>query len=61
MDLSRPEFSYVFLIIPLLFSFVVLFEGFVKLSKKETDGPVAVGFGVLLLILIATAWFLFIR
>lgn len=61
MDLSRPEFSYVFLVIPLFFALAVLIQGLTKLSKQEPDGSVAMGFGMLLLILIALAWFFFIR
>jgi hypothetical protein len=61
MDLSRPEFSYVFLIIPLLFALAILAQGFSKMANRQSDGPVAAGFGVLLLVLIASAWFFFIR
>jgi hypothetical protein len=61
MDLSRPEFSYVLLIIPLLFAAVVFIQGMIKSATREQDGPVAIGFGVFLFFLIGAAWFFFIR
>ena len=61
MDLSGPGVTYAFLIIPSLFAVVVLIQGFDKLSQGDSEGYVALGFGVLFLILIAAAYFLFIR
>lgn len=61
MDFSRPEFSYLLLVIPSLFALAVTAQGFVKLAKQEHDGPVALGFGVILFVLIAASYFLFIR
>lgn len=61
MDFSRPEFSYLFLIIPSLFAFAVTVQGLVKLAKQERDGSVALGFGVGLLVLVAASYFLFIQ
>jgi len=61
MDLSSPAITYAFLIIPLLFAVVVFIQGLEKLSKRENEGYVAIGFGTFFLILIATAYFLFIR
>jgi len=61
MDLSGPGVTYAFLIIPSLFAVVVLIQGFDKLSQGNNEGYVALGFGVLFLVLIAAAYFLFIR
>ncbi len=61
MDFSRPEFSYLFLIIPALFAFVVTAQGIVKIARQEPDGRVALGFGVGLFALIGATYFLFIR
>ena len=61
MDLSGPGVTYAFLIIPSLFAVVVLIQGFDKLSQGSKEGYVALGFGVLFLVLIAAAYFLFIR
>ncbi len=49
------------LIIPTFFALTVLGQGFTKLAKAEKDAPVALGFGLFLLVLIAAAYFLFIR
>lgn len=61
MDLSKPEFSYVLLIIPLLFAAVVLMQGIAKSTAHEPDGAIAMGFGAFLFLLIGAAWFFFIR
>lgn len=61
MDLSGPGVTYAFLIIPSLFAVVVLIQGFEKLSQGKNEGYVALGFGVFFLILIAAAYFFFIR
>lgn len=61
MDLSKPEFSYVLLVIPLVFAGVVFIQGVAKSSAHEPDGTVAMGFGVFLFLLIGAAWFFFIR
>lgn len=61
MDLSGPGITYAFLIIPSMFALVVLVQGIEKLSKGETEGYVALGFGVVFIALIAAAYFLFIR
>ncbi len=61
MDLSKPEFSYVLLVIPLLFAAVVFFQGISKQAAGQPDGPVAMGFGAFLFLLIGAAWFFFIR
>lgn len=52
---------YAFLIIPSLFALVVILQGIEKLTKNNTEGYVALGFGIFFVILIAAAYFLFIR
>lgn len=61
MDTSGPGIIYAFLLIPSLFAVVVIIQGFEKLSHDNKEGYVALGFGALFLILIAAAYFLFIR
>ncbi len=61
MDLNRPEISYVLLVIPTLFALAVMGQGISKINKSEPEGPVALGLGIFLLILIVAAYFLFIR
>jgi len=61
MDLSSPAITYALLIIPTFFALTVIFQGVSKMAKGERDGSVAFGFGIFLLILIAAAYFLFIR
>lgn len=61
MDPSSQAITYALLIIPTLFALTVVFQGISKVSKEEADGPVAFGFGVFLLLLIAAAYFFFIR
>ena len=60
MDINRPEFSYVFMVIQTLFALAVIAQGISKLNKSEPDGPIALGFGIVLLILIVGAYFFFI-
>lgn len=59
--LSRPEFSYIFLVIPAFFALTVVGQGMEKMTKKQEDGPVAFGFGIFLCVLIAAAYWFFIR
>lgn len=61
MDLSGSGIIYAFLIIPSFFAVVVVLQGIEKLTHNNSEGYVAIGFGVLFLILIAAAYFLFIR
>lgn len=61
MDLSGSGVTYAFLIIPSLFAVVVLVQGFEKLTQGDNEGYIALGFGVFFLILIAAAYFFFIR
>jgi hypothetical protein len=61
MDLSGPGLTYAFLIIPSLFALAVVVQGFVKMSQNKPDGTVVLGFGVAFCVLIAAAYFFFIR
>ncbi len=61
MDLDSPAISYALLVIPTIFALAVLVQGFVKMNKEEPDGPIAVGLGFVLLIVIVLAYFFFIR
>lgn len=61
MDFSGPGLTYIFLVIPTLFSLAVVGQGMYKMGKGEPDGKVALGFGVVCLGLVATAYLLFIR
>lgn len=61
MDFNDSAITYTLLVIPTLFALVVIAQGIGKLTRSEKDGPVAVGVGVFLLILIAVSYFLFIR
>lgn len=61
MDVNSSAITYALLVIPTLFALVVIVQGIGKLSRSEKDGPVAVGVGAFLLILIAVSYFLFIR
>ena len=61
MDFSGSGVIYAFLIVPSLIAFVVIIQGIEKITKQEADGGVAVGFGIFFLILIAAAYFLYIK
>lgn len=61
MDTSSQVIIYSLLGIPTLFAFTVSIQGIIKLTKGDKDGAVATGFGVFLFVLIAAAYFLFIR
>ncbi|OGG12020.1 hypothetical protein A2Z00_03225 [Candidatus Gottesmanbacteria bacterium RBG_13_45_10] len=61
MNFSGPGLTYVFLVIPSIFALVVVLQGIEKLTRNDKEGWVALGFGVLFIILIAAAYFLFIR
>lgn len=61
MNLSGPGVTYAFMIIPSLFAVVVVVQGIDKIAHNKQDGYVALGFGIVFLILIAAAYFLFIR
>lgn len=61
MDFTNSAITYALLIIPTFFALTVVGQGITKIAKQETDGPIAIGFGVFLLLLIGVAYFLFIR
>ena len=61
MDLSGPGVVYALMIVPLLFVLVVILQGIEKVVKKEPDGKIAIGFGIVFLILIALAYFFYIK
>ena len=61
MNFSSPAISYIFLIIPAFFAFTVIGQGITKMTRHEDDGPVVFGFGLLLLVLIGVAYWLYIR
>ena len=59
--MDGPGITYAFLIIPSLFAVVVLLQGVEKIVHNNKEGYVAIGFGVVFLILIALAYIMFIR
>lgn len=61
MDFAGPGFTYVLLLIPALFAAAVTGQGIYKISKKEEGGSYILGFGIVFFILIAGAFFLFIK
>lgn len=61
MDLSSPAITYSMMIIPTFFALTVVGQGISKMLKEEKDGPVAIGLGIFLLVLIAGAYWFFIR
>lgn len=61
MDFSGPGLTYIFLVIPTLFALAVVGQGVYKMSREESGGGVAIGFGVVFLLLIAAAYIFFIR
>jgi hypothetical protein len=61
MDFAKQGVVYILMVIPTMFALTVLAQGITKLSQNNPDGKTTTGFGVFLIILIATAYFLFIR
>jgi hypothetical protein len=61
MNLSSPGVTYAFMLIPSMFALVVVIQGIDKITHNKPDGYVALGFGIVFCILIAAAYFLFIR
>ncbi len=61
MNLSGPGLSYIFLVIPTLFSLAVFGQGMYKMSRNEPDGKIALGFGIICLVLVGAAYWLFVR
>lgn len=61
MDASSQVIIYTLLVIPTFFALTVIVQGLLKLTKGDTEGGIAVGFGIFFLVLIFTAYFMFIR
>ena len=61
MDFSSAGVTYAFLIIPSFFALIVTLQGVEKLIQGNKEGSVALGFGILFFLLIAGAYFFFIR
>ncbi|MEK7577745.1 MAG: hypothetical protein AAB492_03985 [Patescibacteria group bacterium] len=61
MDFSSQAITYAMLLIPSFFAMTVIAQGIIKMTREEADGIVAVGIGIFLLILIAGAYWFFIR
>lgn len=61
MNFNSPGISYIFLVIPAVLAFAVVAQGMNKLARKEPDAYIALGFGVLLFVLIVAAYWMFIR
>jgi hypothetical protein len=59
--MDNPGVTYALLIIPSFFAAVVLLQGVEKLTKNNKEGYVALGFGIFFIILIAAAYYFFIR
>ena len=59
--LSEPGITYILLIIPILFALVVFFQGLYKMGRNESDGQAVTVFGAVFLVLIAGAWWFFIK
>lgn len=61
MDFSGSGVTYAFLIVPSLIALVVIIQGIEKITKHEPDGGVAIGFGIFFMVLIALAYFFYIK
>lgn len=61
MNLSGPGITYLLMVIPALFALVVVGQGIYKISKEESDGGVVLTFGIIFLLVVVGAYFLFIR
>jgi hypothetical protein len=57
---TKQGITYVLMIIPTLFALSVLVQGIQKIKKNDSDGKIAVGFGIFLLLLVVATYFLFI-
>lgn len=56
--MSGPAINYILLVIPAVFSVVVIAQGLYKISREEKDGPTIFIFGAIFLTLVfATYWF----
>ena len=61
MNFNGPGTTYILLVIPALFSLAVVGQGMYKLARGDEDGKVALGFGIVFSLLVAAAYFFFIR
>jgi hypothetical protein len=61
MDATSSAITYALLVIPTFFAFAVIVQGIQKAVKQQEDGPIAIGIGFFLLLLIGLAYWLFIR
>ncbi len=61
MDLSNPGISYILLIIPTLFALAMTGQGIYKMTRDEEGGIVAMGLGVICLVLVGATYLFFIR
>jgi len=61
MDFAESGIVYAFLIVPALFAFIVLIQGIDKILHDKNEGYVGVAFGIIFVIMIIAAYFLFIR
>lgn len=61
MDLSGPGITYLLMVIPTLFAIAVIAQGVYKLANDQEDGKIVLIFGIVFLLLIAAAYFFFIR
>lgn len=61
MDLSNPGVVYILLVIPTLFALVMTGQGIYKMTREEEGGIVAMGFGVICLVLVGATYLFFIR
>ena len=61
MDFSGPGVTYAFMIVPSLIALVVVIQGIEKVPRRDPEGGVAIGFGILFLVLIVAAYYLYIQ
>lgn len=61
MDLSNPGIVYILLVIPTLFALAMIGQGIYKMTREEEGGIVAMGFGVICLVLVGATYLFFIR
>jgi|WetSurMetagenome_2_1015567.scaffolds.fasta_scaffold1422608_2 hypothetical protein len=61
MNFNKDGATYILLVIPTLFAITVIAQGLTKMEKKPIEGKVAVGAGIVFLILIGMTYFMFIR
>ena len=59
--MEGPALTYALLIIPTLFAVAVVSQGIYKATKGEKDGTTVMGFGIVFLLLIGVAYWLFIK